>query len=84
MGAARAASRVNTDHQILERLQELESQMAFQEQLHGQLNDIVARQDREIAALKRQVLDLSRRLREVGESLPGAAASPADNTPPHY
>ena len=69
---------------ILGRLQELESQMAFQDQLHGQLNDIVARQDREISELKRQLIALSRRLKEVGESLPGDVAGPADETPPHY
>ncbi len=31
---------MNAEEKILERLQELESQMAFQDQLHGQLNDI--------------------------------------------
>ena len=72
------------DDKILDRLQELESQMAFQDQLHGQLNDIVARQDREISELKRQLMVLSRRLNELGESLPGESAGPADETPPHY
>ncbi len=75
---------MSADQKILHRLEELESQMAFQDQLHGQLNDIVARQDREISELKRQLLVLSRRLKEVGESLPGESAGPADETPPHY
>ncbi len=72
---------MNAEEKILERLQELESQMAFQDQLHGQLDDIVARQDREISELKRQLMALSRRLKEVGESLPGESA---DESPPHY
>ena len=84
MGAARETSCVNAGDNILERLQELESQMAFQDQLHGQLNDIVARQDREISELKKQLIVLSRRLKEVGESLPAESAGPADETPPHY
>ena len=69
---------------VLERLQELESQMAFQDELHNQLNDIVARQDGEIRDLKQQVLALSRRLKEVGESMPEQGSDPADEAPPHY
>lgn len=67
-----------------ERLHELENQMAFQDELHGQLNDIVARQDREIRELKQQVLALSRRLKEVGEALPGEVSGSGDEPPPHY
>jgi uncharacterized coiled-coil protein SlyX len=62
---------MTADSDLVERLQELESQMAFQDELHSQLNDIVARQDGEIRELKQQVLALSRRLKEVGESMPG-------------
>ena len=72
------------DSKILERIEELESQLAFQDELHAQLNDVVARQDREIYALKRQVLDLFNRLKEMGEALPGESSGPGDEPPPHY
>ena len=58
--------------------------MAFQDELHSQLNDIVARQDGEVRELKQQVLELSRRLKEVDESMPGQGSNPADEVPPHY
>lgn len=69
---------------LVRRIEELESQVAFQDELHGRLNDVVARQDREIADLRMQLQDLAARLREVGEALPGAAQVPADEVPPHY
>ena len=75
---------MNHDNSINNRLQELESQLAFQEELYGQLNDIVARQDREISLLKEQVQVLSRRLKEVGESMPGDSAGQGEESPPHY
>jgi SlyX protein len=74
---------VSGDGQILERLQELESQLAFQDELHTQLNDIVARQDREISELKDQVKALSARLRDLGDAMPGQS-DPASEAPPHY
>ena len=39
---------------LVRRIEELESQLAFQDQLHENLNNTVARQDREILDLKRQ------------------------------
>ena len=64
------------------RIEELESQAAFQEELYESLNTIVARQDGEILELKRQLTLLYERLKELGEAIPGAG--PQDETPPHY
>ena len=64
------------------RVEELESQLAFQDELIESLNSTVARQDREIIELKRQFSLLSERLKEFGDAAPGAA--PQDETPPHY
>lgn len=64
------------------RVEELESQLAFQDELIESLNGTVARQDREIIELKRQFNLLSERLKEIGDAAPGAA--PQDETPPHY
>lgn len=64
------------------RIDELESQVAFHDELIESLNTTVARQDREILELKHQFKRLSERLKEMGETAAGAA--PQDETPPHY
>ena len=67
---------------LLKRVEELESQAAFQDELHDSLNTIVAKQDGEILNLKRQLMLLNERIKEFGEAIPGAG--PQDETPPHY
>ena len=67
---------------LAKRIEELESQLAFQDELIESLNGTVARQDGEILELKRQFSLLSERLKEIGDASPGAA--PQDETPPHY
>ena len=64
------------------RVEELESQAAFQDELHESLNTIVAKQDSEILDLKRQVSQLFERLKDMGEAMPGGQAQ--DEVPPHY
>jgi SlyX protein len=67
---------------LLKRVEELESQAAFQDELHESLNTVVAKQDGEILQLKRQLILLNERIKEFGEAIPGAG--PQDETPPHY
>ena len=67
---------------LARRIEELESQAAFQDELHESLNAVVAKQDREILELKRQLILLTERIKEFGEAIPGAG--PQDETPPHY
>ncbi|MGA9575677.1 MAG: SlyX family protein [Lysobacterales bacterium] len=64
------------------RVDELESQLAFQDELIESLNTTVARQDHEILELKHHFNRLSERMKEFGED--GAGAVPQDETPPHY
>ena len=64
------------------RIDELESQLAFQDELIESLNSTVARQDREFLELKHQLSRLSDRLKEMGDDSPGEL--PQDETPPHY
>lgn len=71
-----------TQDSLVKRVEELESQLAFQDELIESLNGTVARQDGEILELKRQFGLLSERLKEVGDATPGAA--PQDEIPPHY
>ena len=72
----------NTIATLGKRIDGLESQLAFQDELIESLNATVARQDREILELKHQFSRLSERLKEIGDASPGAA--PQDETPPHY
>ena len=72
----------NTIETLGKRIDELENQLAFQDELIESLNTTVAGQDREILELKHQFSRLSERLKEIGDASPGAA--PQDETPPHY
>lgn len=65
-----------------ERVDELESHVAFQNELIESLNSTVAKQDRELLELKHQLSRLSERIKEIGEVSPGEV--PQDETPPHY
>jgi SlyX protein len=68
--------------ELAKRIEELEQQAAFQDELHESLNATVAKQDGEILELKRQLSLLAERVKDVGEAIPGAG--PQDETPPHY
>ena len=57
---------------LLKRVEELESQLAFQDEHIDSLNTIVARQDAEIRELKQQLDSVSKRLREIGEIFPAS------------
>jgi len=67
---------------LAKRIEELETQMAFQDDIHESLNAIVAKQDGEILELKRQFGILSERLKDIGDAAGGS--QPQDETPPHY
>ena len=62
------------------RLDELESRLAFQDDLIESLNEVVARQDREIALLTQRLADLATKF----EDLAASAAGMGDEPPPHY
>ena len=65
------------------RLDDLEARVAFQDDLIERLNDVVARQDREILALTRRVTALEQRLADLDESVAAGAAG-GHEVPPHY
>jgi len=64
------------------RIDELESRLAFQEDLIERLDEVVARQDREIALLTRRLVDLQGKLEDVAAS--AASAAEGFEPPPHY
>ena len=63
------------------RMDELESQLAFQDELLASLNAIVAKQDREMVQMRQQLEVLAARLRALADALP---AEMQDEVPPHY
>jgi len=65
-------------------LEELETRLAFLDDLVNRLNDVIARQDRELMALSRRVDSLETRLNDLAEaaSLPGDPSG--HEVPPHY
>lgn len=65
-----------------ERLEKLETTVAYQEQAIEDLNQTVLRQAAEIAELRRLVTNLGERLRELADN--PALAGPPEPPPPHY
>jgi SlyX protein len=66
------------------RLEELESRLAFQEDLIESLNEVVARQDRDLARLLAKMQDLEARLTDLAATAAGQVESPGHEVPPHY
>jgi SlyX protein len=62
------------------RIEALEARMMFQDVTIETLNETVTTQWREIDALKRQIANLTERLKEAEAGLP----RPANEPPPHY
>ena len=68
----------------MSRLDELEARAAFQDDLIESLNQIVARQDRELADLARRVKALEAKLADLAEAASAAGGGGGDEVPPHY
>jgi SlyX protein len=64
-------------------LEEVQTQMAYQEDAVRELNDALSLQQQEILLLRRQIQLLKQRQDEQGTG-PDGAAAPADEKPPHY
>jgi len=65
------------------RLEELESRLAFQDDLIESLNETIARQDRDLIRLEQRVKAMGDKLNDLGEA--GAlSGSPGHEIPPHY
>ena len=72
------------DSAIESRLDELESRLAFQDDLIESLNEIIARQDRELGRLELRVKALGEKLNDFAESADMPGFSPGHEVPPHY
>jgi len=65
-----------------ERLIDIESKLAHQDQLMLELNEVVTEQQTKIMQLEQLCSSLVERVRAMGELSPGDA--PQDDRPPHY
>jgi SlyX protein len=65
-----------------DRLENIETKLAHQEQLLIELNDALAKQQDSIMTLEQLCASMAERVRSMGESEP--ALSPTDERPPHY
>lgn len=65
---------------LTERIDRLETRLAYQDETIEQLNQTITAQWKQIDALTRQVAQLSERLQEAEAKAPG----PANERPPHY
>ena len=65
---------------LIERIDALESRLAFQDDTIDTLNKTVTEQWAKIDALTRRLLELGERLQEAEGQMPG----PANEPPPHY
>jgi SlyX protein len=66
-----------------DRIVELESRLAWQDDLLDQLNRTVTRQEQRISELERYLELVSERYRALSETVE-ALNPPEDSTPPHY
>jgi len=65
-----------------ERLVDIESRLAHQDQLLNELNDVVTQQQKKIMNLEELCRSLVDRIRSMGNALPADASQ--DEQPPHY
>ena len=65
-----------------ERFIDLETRLAYQDQLLGELNDVVTAQQARIMQLEDLCKVLAQRVRSAGEDM--TESDPADERPPHY
>ena len=69
--------------ELQQQVEELQSQLAFQEDTVSALNTALAAQQKEILTLQRQLALLKQRLDEQASQI-GDAGPDADEKPPHY
>jgi SlyX protein len=68
--------------ELSSRIDELESRLAFQDDVIEALNTVVSRQDHDLAMLTLRLQELSAKINEISEA--AAAASTESEAPPHY
>lgn len=70
--------------ELSSRIDELESRLAFQDDVIESLNTVVSRQDHDLAMLTLRLQELSAKINEIGEAAAAATPSTESEAPPHY
>jgi uncharacterized coiled-coil protein SlyX len=65
-----------------ERLEQVETKIAFLERAHAELGDVAFRQQREIEALRAQIVSLAARVSSALSDT--GVCAPEEERPPHY
>ncbi|WP_226648750.1 SlyX family protein [Microbulbifer variabilis] len=68
---------------LMERIDELESRLAFQEDTISQLNDVITRQDADIRSVVARLRELGEKYSALTFEMQGGGRQ-ADEKPPHY
>lgn len=68
----------------LQRIDELESRLAFLDDTVEQLNAVIVRQDHDIRLLQQQLTELVARIEDLGGAGAESGDSPQHEIPPHY
>ena len=70
-------------NEINEKIIEIETKMAFQEETIEQLNDVIISQQKALDTLKQQVIQLNDKVKEESQHWQ-TDSNLVDETPPHY
>ena len=73
-----------TEIELVTRLDDLESRLAFQDDLIENLNEVVARQDQDLARLSLQLKALASKLSDLSAAGDGPVNPSDHEVPPHY
>lgn len=66
------------------KIDELESKMAFQDDTISQLNDIVTKQDEIIRKMERRFSLIGEKIEDMESQMPNKGFDPVDEIPPHF
>jgi SlyX protein len=72
------------NNEYADRLDELESRMSFQDDLIESLNQVISRQDRDMARLTLRLQGLVAKMDDMAESTTDPGDSSGHEVPPHY
>ena len=73
---------MNREDQLESRIIELETKLAFQDDLLNDLNDVVAEQSQTVSVLTRELYELQQVVNR--RAPPNTAAQSEETPPPHY
>lgn len=69
---------------LQDQIDDLQAQLAFQEDAIEQLNKVVTKQDALIRKMEQRFLLIGEKIEDMEAKLPNRAFNPIDEIPPHY